>query len=186
MPANQASVCFVFRLQPDPDHICIVIPAAPGQQQQQQVQQQALPHSQQFQASASAHAPMMLVLHWHSLTLVAAPLVAPLGVLLHTTSSNQIHQQNDWVDDIAAVVCLETAPALAPTAADTVVLAVTSSGYMFAGSVSGTRLLQVGPWSLAASCPARSNCGSISNHLPQVHFCGGKHGTRHHARELHC
>lgn len=107
---------------------------------------------------------MMLVLQWRTLSLVAAPLVAALGVLVHTTSilpvtysntlatvNSQQHQQQqqeprDQSDGVVAVLAIRTAPALAPAAADTVVLAVTSSGYMFAGSCAGNKLPQVSTW----------------------------------------
>lgn len=100
---------------------------------------------------------MMLVLHWRSLNLVAAPLVACLGVAVTTTtmntqqqhiatddSSSSQQQQQHAADDVVAVIPVCTAPALAPTAADTVVLCVTSSGFVFGGSVAGYRLEQVG------------------------------------------
>jgi hypothetical protein len=81
---------------------------------------------------------MMLVLRWRTLALVAAPLVTPLGLVVMTTSSPGGSCSSGEPDAVVAALALETAPALAPTAADAVVLAVTRSGVMFAGSMAGS------------------------------------------------
>lgn len=82
---------------------------------------------------------MMLVLRWRSLGLVAAPLVSNLGLVALTSSSVTL----DAADAVVASTVVTTAPALAPAAADTVVLAVMRSGWMWAGSLAGSSLDQV-------------------------------------------
>lgn len=151
-------------VQPDGESVCIIIPATPHLQQEQQTlwqhqrqyqQQQAAAHAsqptspqqQQQQHSAASAAPataanlspMMLVLRWRSLGLVAAPLVSNLGLVALTSSSVTL----DAADAVVAAAVVTTAPALAPAAADTVVLAVMRSGWMWAGSLAGSSLSQV-------------------------------------------
>jgi hypothetical protein len=155
--------CFAA-VQPDGAHVCIVIPATPNLQQEQQTlwqhqrqhqqhqqpahslttsaqqqQQQQQQHSATGPATAANLSPMMLVLRWSSLALVAAPLVSNLGLVALTSSSITL----DQADAVVASAVINTAPALAPTAADTVVLAVMRSGWMWAGSLAGSSLHQV-------------------------------------------
>jgi hypothetical protein len=81
---------------------------------------------------------MMLLLTWRTLALAAAPLVTPLGLVVMTTSSPGGSSSSRESDAVVAALALRTAPALAPAAADSVVLAVTRSGVMFAGSMAGS------------------------------------------------
>lgn len=76
------------------------------------------------------------------MALVAAPLVSNLGLVALTSSSITL----DQADCAVACEVLNTAPALAPTAADSVVLAVMRSGWMWAGSLAGNALAQVRFW----------------------------------------
>lgn len=92
---------------------------------------------------------MMLVLRWASLALVSAPLVSNLGLAALTSSSVSLGDQGDAV--VAAAV-LQTQPALAPAAADSVVLAVMRSGWMWAGSLAGSSLSQVRVIGLGTGC----------------------------------
>lgn len=62
-----------------------------------------------------------------------------LGLVALTSSSITL----DQADAVVASAVIRTAPALAPTAADTVVLAVMRSGWMWAGSLAGSSLSQV-------------------------------------------
>jgi hypothetical protein len=160
--AHTWQLCCCAAVQPDGDHVCIVIPATPNlQQEQQTLWQHQRQHQQQHQqpahrstttsaqqqhqhaytgpATAANLSPMMLVLRWRSLALVAAPLVSNLGLLALTSSSITL----DQADAVVASAVINTAPALAPTAADTVVLAVMRSGWMWAGSLAGSSLNQV-------------------------------------------
>jgi hypothetical protein len=82
---------------------------------------------------------MMLVLRWKALALVAAPLVSNLGLVALTSSSIRL----DGSDTVVGSAVVATAPALAPSAADSVVLVVMRSGWMWAGSLAGRPLGQV-------------------------------------------
>jgi hypothetical protein len=213
-------------LQPDGDHVCVIVPATPSLQQEQQTlwqhqrtrqQQQAAahpssslpsptfhplphqhhPHHQQQQqqtgpgaATAANLSPMMLVLRWASLALVSAPLVSNLGLAALTSSSVSLGDQGDAV--VAAAV-LQTQPALAPAAADSVVLAVMRSGWMWAGSLAGSSLAQVRaglrqPLCVALQAPpgcvCQRRCMSCSHNMFH-HMLGIQHAREHAAHRRH-
>ena len=90
-------------------------------------------------------------------------MVCPLGLVAATTGNlaaaaaaavAAAGSSAGDVDDVVAALVVDTAPALAPGAADTVVLCVTSTGVMFAGSMSGSRIHQVG----SAACQPCQSC----------------------------
>jgi hypothetical protein len=76
---------------------------------------------------------MMLVLRWKALALVAAPLVSNLGLVALTSSSIRL----DGSDTVVGSAVVATAPALAPSAADSVVLVVMRSGQVRGGGPAG-------------------------------------------------